>query len=70
MCTGLDVITASLGSIGQQMQFKTITDVSKRRLRLLFAPALREQTRFNLSLDVLLLKNSARRLSWALFRGS
>lgn len=35
------------------MQFKTVADVSKQGVRFLFSPALREQTRFNLSLDVL-----------------
>lgn len=53
------------------MEFKTVEDVSEWGVRFLpLLPEWREQTRFNLSLDVLLLKNSARGASGALFRGS
>lgn len=48
---------AALGSIGWPMSLRTVTDVSEWRARFLFSLVWREQTRFNLSLDVLLLKN-------------
>lgn len=61
---------AALGSIGWPMSLRTVTDVSEWRARFLFSLVWREQTQFNLSLDVLLLKNSAWGPSGALFRSS